>query len=1166
MIYRFSPKVSKPACRQAGSGSPKEAPTDVSAKKNLSYIKEKHMKTIFLYLIVLSVIFISCNKADAQTKKQDSLLTGFITPPNSAKPRVWWHWMNGNITKEGIGKDLAWMKRTGIGGFQNFDAALATPQIVNKRLIYMTPEWKDAMHYTVKLADSLHLEMAIAGSPGWSESGGPWVAAADGMKKVVWSETSVEGGKPFSGKLPAPPATTGPYQNLALQAGFGDPPAKGQPPHFYKDITVLAYKLPDADLSLSELKAKVTSSGGNFDLSQLTDGDLAKTNLLPSDTVKGYAWIQFAFEKPQTIKAVTIVGAGDKGPFGLIGYKKGTRVLEVSDDGVKFTTVCDIPAGNVLQQTIDIKAATALFFRVSFKNPPAPLNLGAMFGMGGGPSPKPPAGTDIAEIVLHTAPRINHFEEKAGFAPAVETGETPAAQAPELIQLGDVIDVSDKIDANGNLNWTPPAGRWNIVRFGYSLLGITNHPASPEATGLEVDKLDPVAIKAYFENYLDQYKDATGGLMGNKGGLQYMVTDSWEAGAQNWTNNLPAEFAKRRGYSMLPWMTVLTGHIINSAGESERFLWDFRKTLGELVVEYHYDQLTTILHERGMKRYSESHEDGRALIADGMEVKRKADIPMSAMWTPSIMGDGSKYKSDIRESASVAHIYGQNLVAAESLTAFGIGGKAWSFSPESLKPVADMELASGLNRFVIHTSVHQPTDDKLPGLGLGPFGQWFNRHETWAEQAWAWTSYLSRSAYMLQQGKFVADVIYYYGEDNNITALFGKKLPDVPEGYNYDFVNADALVNVLAVKNGQIVTQSGMYYHLLALDSNSRQMTLKVLKKINQLVIAGATVVGPKPAGSPGLNDDKTEYNNIVNSLWGPDGSVKITGKGKVITGQSIASALAEQKISPDFDYSKPRNSTSLLYVHRELPHKDIYWVNNRSDSAENLEATFRVSGKLPEIWHAETGKTEPASYVIANGRTKVSLHLEPNDAVFVVFGRNTNINARTIAPLKEEQLMNIEGSWDLGFQKDLGAPAAVKVDKLASWTDNSDPGIKYFSGTGTYSKQIEAPAAWFKSRGNVWIDLGDVKNLAEVIVNGRSLGILWKKPFRVDVTKALKPGQNILVIKVTNLWVNRLIGDQQKGADKKYTYTTMPFYQENSPLLPSGLLGAVRLFSLAAN
>lgn len=1117
------------------------------------------MKKLFT-ISVLLLLYIGASAQQKNQSSQNSLYNNFLNPPQSAKPRVWWHWMNGNITKEGIAKDLQWMKRSGIGGFQNFDAALMTPQIVKERLTYMTPAWKDAFAFTTRLADSLQLEMAIAGSPGWSESGGPWVKPEDGMKKIVWSEKRIEGGKSFEEKLPQPPATTGTFQNLSLQAQISLSAPAEAPPQYYKDIAVLAYKLPDTDIPVSMLNPAITSSGGHFNITQLTDGDLATTHLLPSDTATGYAWIRFAFEQPQTIKAITIVGGGDKGPFGLYGDFKDTRSIEASDDGENFKRICYIPAGNVLQQTISIPATTAKFFRVTIKNPPPKFSFGSLSG--NTTPPQAPPGTEIGELVLHTTSRIHLFEEKAAFATGGNFYEQATPPTNDIINESDVIDITDKFSPDGTLRWNAPAGNWNIVRYGFSLTGKQNHPASPEATGLEVDKLDAAAVKAYFSNYLDQYKSATKNLMGSKG-LQFVVTDSWEAGTQNWATNLAAEFEKRRGYNLLQWMPVLTGRIIKSAEASERFLWDFRKTLSELVVENHYDQLTALLKERGMKRYSESHESGRALIADGMDVKRSAAIPMSAMWVPgAIGGDGTGYKADIRESASVAHIYGQNIAAAESLTTLGTLGNAWSYSPEKLKPTADLEMANGLNRFVIHTSVHQPVDDKIPGLGLGPFGQWFNRHETWAEQAKAWTDYLSRSCYMLQQGKFVADIIYYYGEDNNITSLFGKKLPDIPEGYNYDFVNTDALLNLLSVKNNKLVTASGMQYNVLVLDANSTHIPLKVLQKIQTLVKAGAIVAGPKPASTTGLKEDTNAFNTLVNELWGSNDSPKTVGTGKVFPTQNIRQVLDALQLQPDFEYTKPDPKTQLLFVHRKLPTQEFYWMNSRSDKNENIEASFRIAGKAVEIWHPETGRKEPASYTIENGRTKVLLQLTPNDAVFVVFGKSSNSSAVTVPEIKETLLATLDKPWRIAFQKDRGAPANITVNKLSSWTDNTDNGVKYFSGTAAYTQTIDAAADWFKKDAGLWIDLGDVKNIAEVLVNGKPAGIVWKHPFQVDISALLKPGKNNLEIRVTNLWVNRLIGDQQPDVEKKITYTTMPFYKAGAPLLPSGLLGPVRIIS----
>jgi len=830
--------------------------------------------------------------------------------------------------------------------------------------------------------------------------------------------------------------------------------------------------------------------------------------------------------------------------------------LEASDDGRQFHTVADVPGGASLERTIAFPAATARIFRVAFKlQPPAAQS-------GGEPAP---AGVQVAELVLHTDTPVNRFEEKAAFglASGLLSMTTPPVAAADTIRKADVIDLTSRMQTDGTLDWTPPAGRWIVLRLGYSLLGITNHPASPEATGPEVDKLSRTYVKNYFENYLGQYKDASGGLMGKRG-LQYVVTDSWEAGSQNWTDDVIQEFSNRRGYDMHPWLPVLVGHVVESSEASDRFLYDFRRTLADLVAEYHYDQLTTLLHARGMGRYSESHEGGRALIADGMEVKRTADVPMSAMWTqmPGVNAEQYGYNADIRESASVAHIYGQNLVAAESLTA---ARGAWSWSPETLKPTADKELAMGLNRFVIHTSVHQPVDDKIPGLSLGPYGQWFTRHETWAEWAKPWLSYLARSSYMLQQGKFVADVAYFYGEDSNVTALFGAKSPDVPAGYNFDYINGDAILHRLSVESGQLTTPSGMRYRVLALDENAQHMILPVLRKIRDLVNAGATVAGPKPTDTPSLSDDQAEFHTIADQLWGSATGVRTVGKGKVYAGQTLAESLTAMQVGPDFEYAKPRPDTNLLFVHRKLAEGDVYWVDNRTASAETLDATFRISGRAAELWHADTGAVEPASYRIAAGHTVVPLRLEPYEAVFVVFRKPASTPSRSLPEQVETKLTTVDGAWDVAFQAGRGAPAKVTLERLSSWSESADEGVKYFSGTGTYTRTLNAPAGWFQPGARLWLDLGDVKNLAEVSINGKSLGILWKPPFRADVTGVLKPGANAVEIKLTNLWVNRLIGDQQPGVTQKHTYTSQQFYRADSPLLPSGLLGPVQMVSSVA-
>lgn len=1103
-----------------------------------------------LSVFSVAVLFSTC-APEGNDNAYDELYAGFQNPSNEYRPRVWWHWMNGNVTKDGIRKDLLWMHRSGIGGFHNFDAGLSTPQIVDERLQYMTPAWKDAFGYTVRLADSLKMEVAIAGSPGWSESGGPWVELKDGMKKLVWREMRLKGGQTFNGKLPEPFTTTGAFQNIPQEeevTTFANEPDRIE--EYYQDVAVIAYRLPEQDISLTELNPKVTSSGGRFTLSQLTDGDLSASASLPANKTEGYAWIQFEFPNPQLVKALTVVGGGVKNQP-LLHQKS----IEASDDGVNFREVTQIPSGGVAQQTICIPPTKAKYFRVKFGNPEISSRY---LTFAASASYTPPQATAIAELVLHPVARIHHAEEKAGFASAHDLEDYPTPPESEVVEPADVMDLTDRVDADGNLRWEVPAGEWKITRFGYSLTGKKNHPASPEATGLEVDKMDARAVKDYFNAYLDQYRDATGGLMGERG-LQYLLTDSYEAGQETWTPLMAAEFEKRRGYSLYPWLPVLTGQIIGSVEISEKFLWDWRKTISELIAENHYDQLTTILRQRGMKRYTESHEGGRPFIADGMDVKRTAAVPMSAIWMPSnwaIWTATAAAQADIRESASVAHIYGQNLVAAESFTAFGFG-HAWSYSPETLKPVADLELANGLNRFVIHTSVHQPADDKVPGLGLNIFGQWFNRHETWAEQAKVWTDYLARSSYMLQQGKFVADIVYYYGEDNCITGLFELKFPDIPRGYNYDFINSHALLNLLSAEWGKLVTPSGMSYRMLVLDKNVKEIPLAVLTKIARLAKEGAVICGARPELAAGLMDDQAEFDRLTDELcnW-----------PNVHIGATVQQTLSSLNIKPDFEYASPQDSVELLYVHRKLKDGDIYWVNNRSDSYRTVEATFRVTGKKPQIWHPETGGVEDASYSIGGEHTAVTLNLTPKDAVFVVFAKPADKKEVRLPVSVECDLLHIEGAWTVAFQQERGAPENAVIDKLSSYTEHADKGIKYFSGTATYSKTIHLSEDMLRGGKKMVLDLGDVKNLAEITVNGAPLGVVWKTPFRVDVTNALHPGENSLEIKVVNLWVNRLIGDLQPNVKQKITYTTIPFYTADSPLLPSGLLGPVRIISVTGN
>ncbi|MCU0470166.1 MAG: glycoside hydrolase [Arcicella sp.] len=1123
-------------------------------------------KCIKNFVVVCGLLF-QLNPAQSQ-KIQD-----FQTPPSSAKPRVWWHWMNGNISKEGIQKDLEWMNRVGIGGFQNFDANLFTPVVVPKKLVFMQPDWKDAFKFTTELADKIGLEMAIAGSPGWSVTGGPWVKPEDGMKKYVWTEALVEGGKKQTIQLPKLPDVIGKFGGVETHAGGVMGGYVGEKPHFAADALVIAYKLPSNEKHLMDLNPRMTKSGGDFDTKLMLDHDANKTYFLPPMEVGQDMWVQYEFDSPQTFKAFAL-GMGEAGELAEFNGGPTNRSLKVSDDGVNFRTVAKVTNSTLPFITTAIPATTAKYWRICFETLKAELNP-IMMMMGVTEVPKP-AGTNISEFVLFNTARIDQAEDKAGFSAWKEQNNWGFGNADlgilEAISSNDIIDLTSFMQADGSINVvsneseiqksgaTPakseialPTGNWMVVRLGYSLTGRQNHPASPEATGLEVDKLDKEAVRKYINTYLDMYKEATGGMMGAKG-LTHMILDSYEAGHMNWSKDFPAEFKKRRGYDIVKWIPVLTGRIVNNLEASEKFLWDFRKTIGEMIAENHYDVIGEELHKRGMKRYTESHENGRIFLADGMDVKRNSDIPMSAMWTPGSLTGGNdeevRSEADIREAASVANIYGQNIAAAESMTSIQ---NAFSWHPEKLKRTADLEMASGLNRFVIHTSVHQALEDKKPGFSLGPFGQYFTRQETWAEAGGkAWMGYLGRSSYMLQQGKNIADILYLYGENTNITWVCREKLPNIPAGYEFDFVNSSALLNAIDVQNGKLTTVKTGHalslqpiYEILMLDESTKLMTLPLLKRIKTLVEAGVKVIGAKPESSPSLSDNQEDFKKLADEIWSKPNVSNNVG------------TLQVSSLQPDVIISNTSNK--ILFRHRQSE-QDIYWLNNRSENPTTATVSFRVSGKVPELWNPQTGKTEKVSYQVKNGRTVVSLNFESWDAFFIVFNKG-NALSYTTPTTKENILITVKSPWKITFGEITKPVATATFDKLQSWSENSMPDIKYFSGTATYDNQLTISA--LEKNVKYVLDLGDVKNIAEVIINGKNVGTVWKKPFKVDISEAIKKGENTIQIKVTNLWVNRLIGDARPETKQKTTFVTMPFYRGEEPLLPSGMIGEVKVLSV---
>ena len=1129
--------------------------------------------TCLSFFCIFSMLLIVASRA-----RGDALSEGFADPPASARPRTWWHWTGGNVTEEGITKDLEWMKRVGIGGFQLCDVAPGSGQTVDPKLEFMTPLWLDAVKHSAAEADRLGLEMSIFSSAGWSETGGPWVKPEQAMKKLVWSETSVEGPKTFNGKLSEPPSNEGPVRDLS--AG-----ARPDAPKFYRDSAVVAYRTPPDATSMTTLHPKATTNDGPIDASALVDDSLNTSINLGAPKDGGPAWLQYEFATPFTARALSL-GARGRIPVG--------RVL-VSEDGEHFNTIVEMPGPQgyhgAAVRTFAFPAVTAKFFRIELDGagllPAAVIHGGTAI---------PAQRYTLTEAIFYSDARVNRWEDQGAFGSLMDRYDgvpTPDAPAQAEIALGEVVDLTSKMDQDGTLHWDVPAGRWTILRLGYSLTGAMNRPSVPAGSGLEVDKLNAGDVIDYFRGYFDPIHQALGDLTGDS--LRFMTMDSWEAGMQNWTGDMIKEFEQRRGYDPTRYLPVLAGRVVESADVSDRFLWDFRRTLADLFAQNYYGTMDRELHKVGMKAYAEASGVALEIPEDTLLNKSLVDVPMAEFWVHALHPE-SMYYVDVRGAASAAHVYGKPIVATESFTGGGYE------SPYTLKKIADYWFTQGVNRLVFHTSAEQPLDTK-PGNTM--VGTNINRNITWAELAAPVMTYFARVSYMLQQGSPVADLAYLLPEGAPSTMPFWGSglLPKPPAGYDYDYINTDVLMHRVSVTaDGQIhvagtsAMPEGMTYRVLVLPPTTK-MTPEVLHKLHELVATGATIVGPRPKDSPSLEhypNADAEVRAMADDLWGDmDGVTDIQhgfGKGMTYWGLSLDEVLARLQARPDFVSSGSLESPPA-WIHRRTNEADIYFVVNQADQPEQIDARFRSAGKDVEVWRPMTGQIseveigtdggmtkvpdrsgnrqpglQPAAYVEKPGFTTVSLDLAERESVFVVIRNGAPRGAAVEHHMSETTLAKVAGPWTLSFPAGWGAPPKVQMPQLVSWTADADPGVKYFSGTATYRKDVQAQSTWLRSGQHVVLDLGTVRDIAQVEVNGKSIGMVWAPPYRLDVTSALKAGVNHLEIKVTNEWTNRIVGDRLLPPEKRILSQGGPtpprggmFFGPREPA-ESGLLGSVRI------
>jgi len=974
-----------------------------------------------------------------------ALKEGFLNPPDSVRPGVYWYFMDGNMSATGMTKDLESMKRAGIGQVLFLEVNVGVPQ---GPVDFLSAQWQELFKHAVSECERLGIRMTLGIGPGWTGSGGPWVAPEESMQHLVASSLQVSGTDKGPITLPLPQPKR-PY----FGEGSLSPELKKKWNDFYKDVAVLAFPTP--------------TWSGKID-------------------------------------------------------------------------------------SIDEKA---LYYR-------------------------------------------EPYSSKQGVAPSIPSFSTYADSPAADIPTDKIIDLTDKLQPDGTLNWTVPPGNWTIMRFGSRNNGAVTRPAPNQGLGFESDKFDTVALDRHLEAYVGKilqsgamlHKDSTGGL-------KMLHMDSWEMGAQNWTARFREEFKQRRGYDPLPFYPVYAGRIVGNREISERFLWDLRQTSQELVIAYHAEQVKKYAHHLGLGLSIEPYDLNPT--AD-LELGLVADIPMGEFWSK---GYGFHTAFSIIEATSLAHTMGVPVVQAEAFTAEGT--EAWKQYPEKMKDQNDWAFAAGVNRFFYHTFEHKPFDDSLrPGMNMGPYGVHWDRMQTWWPMADGYHRYVSRCQYLLQQGRTVADILYLTPEGAPQvflpppSAMDGDPVIPDRKAYNFDGCSPGQLYRA-RVENNRIVFPGGATYRLLVLPAVVA-MTPDLLEKIRSLVDAGAIVVGTPPirsaslTGYPGCDQKVKE---LASQLWGGT-DIPMTpsqhpyGKGKMIWGSPLAPPN-NNTLYPDYDLTAGllhdmgvkkdfEAAASLRYTHRTSKDWDLYFVSNRTGQSLQTTCIFNTDQGAPELWDPLTGKTRMlGEFSTGDGRTTLPLLFDAYQSYFIVFSKSTKTSPDIKKNFPERtKLATLDKTWTVSFDPKWGGPASVTFDSLTDWTSNADKGIKYYSGIAVYRQHFDGPAATDTDKNHrLYLDLGKVKNMARVIFNGQDLGVVWTAPWKVDITGLVKLKDNLLEISVANLWPNRLIGDDQlpqdgikndkfpewllKGEPRtsgRFAFTTYDPYNKDSPLLESGLLGPVTI------
>lgn len=1112
------------------------------------------------------------------TVASDELWMRFRRPPPSANLGAYWYWLGGNVTADGITADLEAMRDAGITQPILFSIGKGDANSpIAKHADALTEYWWGLIEHAVRESDRLGLTLALNACDGWATASGPWITPEQSMQHVVWSEVTVKGEQFFSSKLPIPPH----LQN------------------YYRDLAVLALPFPEEwDQTSAKLKPTITTNLPLkvTDAQRITDPE----NRDEITDTEESGWVAYAFDAPFTLRSVTV---HTPSPYGYSpGLYRAANSLEVqaSDDGKTFHVIgrLEYPKHgwqtNLTTLTHALPETTARFFRLVHHKFPSNMPYEEEYDFG------QDTRLRFFSIVLSSEPRIHHPQVKSGEQWAISRDTSAAdVSAAACIKHADIRCLTAQLTADGMLNWRAPPGRWRILRIGYSTTGTTNSAAGG-AQGLECDRFNADVVKLQFDKWYGEALAKVGSRYAGKV-LHFIHVDSWEAGTQNWSPGFDKDFAKLRGYDILPWLPALTGIPMESAEMSERVLFDLRRTVNELTSQRFFKTIADLAHANGCQFSAEPPNP--TYFADGLEYADYADLPMGEFWLNTPRNDKP---NDIKDAVSGARIYGKPATGAESFTT---GMMSWRETPFTMKALGDHIYCEGINRFMLHVYAQQPWLDRAPGMTLSGIGSFVSRTQTWWKPGRAWFSYLRRCQALLQAGRAVCDIAVFTGENIPARALLPRNLSQpIPAGYAYDSINRDALLRLAHVENGEIVLQSGMRYRVLLLP-DVRTMTPQLADALRDLVLAGATIVGPRPERSPSLEQSSAGDDHvraIAAELWGDlDGKNRVerqAGKGRVVWGKLLHDVL---DVRPDVEMT----SGGVEWTHRKGDGWDLYFLSNQTQEAVRIDAAFRVTGRAPELWHADTGSREDvAQWIPEKDRTILPLCFDPAGSLFVLFqkpsrgvdpvvavesgdrdaillqGRDAVVRTAGSWRLRRKSgridkvqqadplaPLTVVGPWNVHFADRLKRPIVITRSDLVSWTEMKAPDLKYYAGTAIYDTTFRLPAS--ANRHQLMLDLGDVRDLAEIRINGRDVGVLWKPPFVIDVSAFVRAGVNALEIAVSNTWNNRLVGDAGKPPSERVT-TVVPLLRKGQPWLPAGddhlilagLLGPVVIRSLAVH